>query len=257
MINVNAIQHSLLIQGDCLEKLKDIPDHSIELILCDPPYNLAQYSTGNMKFDWRCDRNNDIAKWDEKPLDPTVFLEEYKRIIKPNGNIFIFTSYNLIGKWHEVFDPEFDTFQFMVWHKTNPVPNFRKTSFLNSCELIIGLWNRGHIWHFKSQSEMHNFFESPICMGEERLKNPKHPTQKPVKLLKHIIEIASNKGDLVLDMFMGVGSTGVAALETDRRFIGIELDEVYFEAAKKRIDNVLSANLINQRTLKDIHRNCI
>ena len=72
-------------------------------------------------------------------------------------------------------------------------------------------------------------------MGAERLKDPKHPTQKPLKVLKHIINIASNENDVVLDMFMGVGSTGVAALEMGRRFIGIELDPVYFEASKKRI----------------------
>ena len=77
-------------------------------------------------------------------------------------------------------------------------------------------------------------------MGTERLKNPKHPTQKPVKILKHIINIASNPGDVVLDMFMGVGSTGVAAKQLDRRFIGIEIDEEYFKAAKERINNTVS-----------------
>ena len=126
----------------------------------------------------------------------------------------------------------------MVWHKTNPVPNIRKTSFLNSCELIVALWNKGHTWNFSKQSEMHNFIESPICMGNERLKNPKHPTQKPLKILKHIINIASNPNDTVLDMFMGTGSTGVAALELGRKFIGIEIDEIYYNAAKTRIENL-------------------
>lgn len=142
-----------------------------------------------------------------------------------------------MGKFHEAFDPEFDTFQFMVWHKTNPVPNIRKSSFLNSCELIVCLWNKGHTWNFTKQNEMHNFIESPICMGTERLKNPKHPTQKPVKILKHIIKLASNPDDVVLDMFMGVGSTGVAAKMLNRKFIGIEIDEEYFNAAKKRINS--------------------
>ena len=72
------------------------------------------------------------------------------------------------------------------------------------------------------------------------MKNPKHPTQKPVRILKHIINIASNPGDIVLDMFMGVGSTGVAAKMLDRRFIGIEIDEEYFNAAKERINNTKS-----------------
>ena len=81
---------------------------------------------------------------------------------------------------------------------------------------------------------MHNFFESPICMGRERLK---HPTQKPVRLLKHIIEIASNKGDTVLDPFMGVGSTGQASLELSRNFIGFEINSNYYKSARKRLKN--------------------
>lgn len=129
MIDINNIEDFLTIHGDCLQELKNIPDKSIDLILCDPPYNIAQYSTGNMKFDWRSDINNDVAEWDQIDINPNDFIDEFKRILSPNGNIFIFTSYNLIGKWHQAFDSEFDTFQFMVWHKTNPVPNFRKSSF--------------------------------------------------------------------------------------------------------------------------------
>ncbi|MDF2537505.1 MAG: hypothetical protein K0S76_526 [Herbinix sp.] len=238
MIDVNSIENYLLIHGDCMEKLKDIPDACIELILCDPPYNLAKYSTGNMKFEWRNDINNDVAKWDLHELAPIDLLGEFKRVLSPTGNIFVFTSYNMIGKWHEAFDSEFDTFQFMVWHKINPVPNIRKSSFLNSCELIVCMWNKGHTWNFSKQNEMHNFIECPICLGRERLKAPKHPTQKPVKVLKHIIKIASNENDLVLDMFMGVGSTGVAARELNRRFLGVEIDDDYFKACETRMQKV-------------------
>lgn len=88
---------------------------------------------------------------------------------------------------------------------------------------------------------MHNFLESPICMRPERLSNPKHPTQKPVAILKKIITISSNKDDIVFDPFMGVGSTGVAALELDRRFIGVELEKEYYDAAKERIDSTVSS----------------
>jgi len=224
--------------ADCLEVLPFIKDKSVKLILTDPPYNLASYSTGNMKFNWRSEINNDVAKWDEKELEPKLFVEHIKRILDPQGNVFIFTSYNLLGKWHEALDDEFDTFQFMVWHKTNPIPNIRKSSFLNSCELIICCWNKGHTWNFTNQKEMHNFFESPICMGSERLKSPKHPTQKPIALLKHIIKLASNENDTILDMFMGVASTGVAALEIKRNFIGIELDKDYYKASIERISSI-------------------
>lgn len=87
---------------------------------------------------------------------------------------------------------------------------------------------------------MHNFIETPICNRPERLKEPHHPTQKHVKVLGRVINIASNKGDTVFDPFMGVGSTGVAALEDSRRFIGIEIDKEYLGAAKKRITNASS-----------------
>ncbi len=235
MIDISSIDKYLLLHGDCMEHLTQIPTGSIELILCDPPYNLAKYSTGNMSFQWRSEINNDLAEWDLRELAPVDFLKEFKRILSPTGNIFLFTSYNLIGKWHEVFDNEFDTFQFMVWHKTNPVPNIRKSSFLNSCELIVCMWNKGHTWNFSKQNQMHNFIESPICMGKERLKSPKHPTQKPLSILKQIISIASKENDLVLDLFMGVASTGVAARELNRRFLGIEINEAYFQASEERM----------------------
>ncbi len=225
-----------LIKADSREYIKKVPDKSVDLILTDPPYNLSSYSTGNMKFSWRKEINNDLAEWDLVNFDPAEWLEQFKRILKPTGSIFAFTSYNMLGKWHEVFDPAFDTFQFMVWHKTNPAPKVRKAGFLNSCELIICVWNKGHTWNFGKQNEMHNFIETSICMGNERVKDPHHPTQKPVKVLKRIINIASNPGDLVFDPFMGVGSTGVAALELDRRFLGVELEEKYVGAAQKRLE---------------------
>lgn len=224
-----------VVNGDCLDYLGQIPDNSIDLILTDPPYNIAQYSTGNINLPGRSALNNDLAEWDLIPIDPFDLLPDFKRIIKPDGNIFVFTSYNLIGKWHEAFDSEFDTFQFFVWHKTNPAPKIFKNGFLNSCEMIACMWNKGHKWNFSDQRNMHNFFESPICMKPERLSAPKHPSQKPVRLLEHIVSIASNENDVVFDPFMGVGSTGVAALRNKRRFIGIEIEKSYFDAAEMRI----------------------
>jgi site-specific DNA-methyltransferase (adenine-specific)/modification methylase len=231
-----AIQTGFIKMGDSRLLIKNLPDKSIDLILTDPPYNLSGYSTGNMELSWRKTINNDLAEWDMNSFDPKEWLSEFKRVLKPTGNIFAFTSYNLLGKWHEVFDPEFTTFQYMVWHKTNPVPKIRRAGFLNSCELIICVWDKGHTWNFTKQNDMHNFIQTPICMGNERLKNPGHPTQKPVKILEHIIRIASNEGDIVLDPFMGVGSTGVAAANLKRKFIGFELEKEYFELAEKRLN---------------------
>lgn len=217
-----------------LEFIKSMRDNSVDFIFTDPPYNISKYSTGNIKFNHRSDINNDIANWD-KDFDPLDYRDDFLRVLKPNGNIFAFTSYNMIGRWHEIFDPLFDTFQYFIWHKTNPTPKFKKAGFLNSCEMIVCMWNKGHTWNFGKQNEMHNFFESPICMKPERLQSPKHPTQKPIKLLKHLINIATNENDVIFDPFMGVGSTGVAALQLNRKFIGIEIDEIYFNASKKRL----------------------
>jgi len=228
--------------GDCLEKLKKIPDNSVDLILTDPPYNIAKYSTWNIKFDWREDINNDLAEWDLEELDPWYLVGEYTRVLKPRWNIFIFTTYNMIWKFHEVFDSVFDTFQFMVWHKKNPVPNFFKKWFCNSCELIICCWNKWHKWNFKGQAEMHNFIETPICSWPERIKDENwktlHPTQKPVSVLKHIIEIASDEWDIVLDPFMWVWSTGVACEYLNRKWIWIEMNEEYYNIWCERILNI-------------------
>ena len=229
-----------VLRADSREIIKRIPDNSIDFILTDPPYNLGKHSTGNIPLPGRTAMNNDVAEWDMVDFNPEEWADEFVRILKPTGNLFIFTSYNQLGRWYNCLDHKFDTSNFMIWHKTNPAPKIFKAGFLNSCEMIFTCWNKKHTWNFISQAEMHNFIESPICMRPERLSNPKHPTQKPIGILKKLINIASNEGDIIFDPFMGVGSTGVAALELNRKFIGVEIDKEYFMAAKKRIDEKLS-----------------
>ena len=235
MVEYTQIGATRLYLQDCRKVIKDLPDKAIDLILTDPPYNIAKYSTGNINLPNRAALNNDIANWDHVDINPEEYLEEFKRILKPNGNIFVFTTYNCIGNWHKVFDPHFDTTQFMIWHKRNPAPNIFKKGFLNSCEIIICFWNKGHIWNFSNQKNMHNFIETPICMGKERLKNPKHPAQKPLSVLRHIINIASNLNDVIFDPFMGLASTGIAALELGRKFYGCEIQKDYYEEGVQRV----------------------
>ena len=98
--------------------MKWLPTQSVDLILTDPPYNISQYSTGNIPREGKITLNNDIADWDKKIINPVEYVDVFKRIIKPRGNIIIFAGYNQIGDWHKAFDSEFDTFQMFVWHKT-------------------------------------------------------------------------------------------------------------------------------------------
>ena len=236
-----------ILRADSRDIIKRIPDNSVDFILTDPPYNLGQHSTGNIPLPGRTAMNNDVAEWDMIDFNPEEWADDFIRILKPTGNLFIFTSYNQLGRWYNCLDHKFDTSNFMIWHKTNPAPKVYKAGFLNSCEMVFTCWNKRHTWNFISQAEMHNFIESSICMKPERLSNPKHPAQKPVAILSKMIQIASNENDIVFDPFMGVGSTGVAAINLNRRFIGVELDETYYEAAKKRIDAAFSqGNLFYQ-----------
>lgn len=237
--------------ADSREVIKRIPDNSIDFILTDPPYNLGQHSTGNIPLPGRSAMNNDVAEWDMIDFNPEEWADEFIRILKPTGNLFIFTSYNQLGRWYNCLDHKFDTSNFMIWHKTNPAPKIFKAGFLNSCEMIFTCWNKKHTWNFISQAEMHNFLESPICMRPERLSNPKHPAQKPISILRKMIEIASNEGDIIFDPFMGVGSTGVAAMQLGRRFIGVEIDKDYCAAGKKRIEDALTFYINQNMNTKD------
>ena len=216
MFSTNSSAYKLFNENN-LDFMKRLPDSSIDLILTDPPYNLSQFSRGNI------------------PLNPNDYIEPFTRIIKPTGNIFIFTSYSLLGKWYDAFNPLFSTFQIFVWHKTTPTQSVYHNSFLNSCELVVCLWNKGHTWNFSSQDQMHNFFECPSCMFPEKIISPKHPTQKPLELIEHLLLISSNPNDIIFDPFMGVGTTGEAALKNNRRFIGIDIDEKYVKASLKRL----------------------
>lgn len=128
-----------VIRADSRDIIKQIPDNSIDFILTDPPYNLGKHSTGNIPLPGRTAINNDVADWDLIDFNPEKWAEDFIRILKPTGNLFIFTSYNQLGRWYNCLDHKFDTSNFMIWHKTNPAPKIFKAGFLNSCEMIFYL----------------------------------------------------------------------------------------------------------------------
>ena len=233
-------------QGDCLELMKDIPDKSIDMILCDLPYGTT------------------ACKWDTViPFEP--LWEQYNRIIKDNGVIVLFSQQPFTA---QLILSNINLFRYeWIWQKT------KSTGFMNakkmplkSHENILVFYKKLPIYnpqgvkvgvHLKTGRSRKgnsrnygktgcgnpdyiqttsNYPKDIIIFSNPSNKGHLHPNQKPVALLEYLIKTYTNEGDIVLDNCMGSGSTGVACINTNRNFIGIELDENYFNIAKERIE---------------------
>lgn len=227
---------------DCFDGLPQIDDKSIDLVLTDPPYNVKLKQSINLKGRKAMYKDFDDMDWDKlniKKLYDAVF-PEFDRIVKGNGSVLMFCRLEWITYLIDsAKDNNFDVKATIIWHKTNPVPQVRKRNYLSSVEAIVWVarWDNDKClfkFNFKTQNEMHNFFEGPICQGPERTQ---HPTQKPLYLIKWLIENHSDRGDIILDPFIGSGSTAVASKLTYRNFIGFELDENYVKIANNRLSN--------------------
>ena len=226
-----------LMLGDCLERMKEIPDGSVDLVLTDPPFGTTQ------------------NKWDSViPLED--MWAELKRVIKPNGAIVLsaaqpFTSTLILSN--------IDMFKYQwVWEKSKPTGHlnakkqplrkhedvvvfYRKQCTYNPQGLkdthaIVSRTNRGNYGDC-SKTTVQTKTGYPISILQFPTTVGVHPTQKPVELMEYLIRTYTNEGETVLDFTMGSGSTGVAAKNLNRRFIGIELDPDYFDIAKQRIES--------------------
>ena len=232
-----------LINGDCLEEMDKLIDEGVkvDLILTDPPYNVSakNKSTKVRELKGRKPMNYYYGDWDN--MERQEFLDFTKQwfslcvnLLREGGAIISFFSkedVNYLGWIGEGMGMKTKT--IFTWHKTNPVPSLRKVNYLSSCEYAYIGAKTGENWtfNFKQQKEMHNFYETP---NKTIYGQTEHPTEKPVNMFEHLVEIHSNPNDTILDCFMGSGTTGVACLQTNRNFIGIELDEKYFNIAKER-----------------------
>lgn len=236
-----------LIQGDCLEKMKDIPDKSIDMILCDLPYGTT------------------ACKWDTIiPFEP--LWEQYKRIIKDNGAIVLTASQPFTSAL--VMSNIKDFKYCWVWNKKvasnsqlakkqplkvhedicvfSQLPHKYQPQGMQDCFVVKSNKNRDKgVGHVGSAAKRETFVQtqtgypkSIIDFAPHNL-GKQHPTQKPVALMEYLIRTYTNEGETVLDNCMGSGTTGVACINTNRNFIGIELDPEYFKIAEKRINENL------------------
>jgi len=206
----------------------------------DPPYNVSQKN--DLKFGGRMIKKN-FGDWDFG-FDPEPILAELRRVLKPTGQIYVFCGTAQIPIYMQEFIERWYFRNLLVWYKTNPPPRMSKTNYLFANEYIVyAIRDKGKpslsTFNFSSQSTMHNTFITSALQGKERLKNSDgtamHPTQKPLSILKKLIEVSSKEGDTVLDPFMGIGSTAVACKELKRNFIGCEINQKYVELSIERL----------------------
>ena len=248
MIKKNSILH-----GDSLELLKQIPDKSIDLVFADPPYNLQlkdtlyrpdQTTVEAVTNDW--DKFDTYQAYDNFSL---LWLKESKRVLRDGGALWVIGSYhNILRLGTSIQNLGFWILNDIIWHKTNPMPNFRGTRFTNAHETLLWCttarkakytFNYQNLKELNEGKQMRSDCHIPICTGKERLRESNnqrsHPTQKPEALLYRILVSSTNKGDTVLDPFLGSGTTAVMAKKLQRNFIGFEQDKEYIKLAKKRL----------------------
>ena len=232
-----------LMRGDCIDKLKDISDKSIDLLLTDPPYNLGLFMKSRGTNMGKLRENHfAVSGWDQLSVSEWVakmddFFGAVSRIMKNRGAAIIFMS--LIKAQSIIELAVKHGFYYKttgIWHKTNPIPRNMNLQFVNSTEAWMYFTYGASTGVFNNDGRVeHDFIETSVVPLSEK-KCGKHPTQKPIGLMKHFINLLTNEDDIVLDPFMGSGSAGVAAVQLKRKFIGIELSQDYFTIAKQRIE---------------------
>jgi len=244
-----------ILEGDCIQRMQELPEKCVDLIFADPPYNLQLQQDlyrPNMTLvdavqdDW--DHFDSLQQYDEFTR---TWLTACRRILKDDGAIWV------IGTYHNIFrlgyimqDLDFWFLNDIIWIKTNPMPNFKGVRFTNAHETLIWAaksrrsrctFNHHAMKTLNDDLQMRSDWLLPICSGSERLREEGrkiHSTQKPEALLYRVLLATSNPGDLVLDPFFGSGTTGVVARRLNRRWIGIESRPDYIRTARKRIEAV-------------------
>lgn len=222
-----------LYNRDSLQLMKEIPANSVDAIITDPPYNISR----DNNFTTMGRAGIDFGEWD-KDFDLTSWIKVAEPLLKKGGNIVIFNSWkNMTNITKSLEENGFEVKDLIRWKKTNAMPRNRDRRFITDYEVAVWAVKKGGKWTFNRLSDT---YEIPEIVGGLTPKSEKieggHPTQKPVYVMKWLIERLTNEGDVVLDPFMGSGTTGVACKNLNRKFIGVELDENYYNIAYNRIN---------------------
>lgn len=224
---------------DCVKGIGDMISKGIfvDLIVADPPYVISRESNFHTMKDRKNARTGtSFGAWDEE-FDNTVWIEKSFGVLKDGGSLIVFNDFKKVSDIIVIATKAgFEFKDVIVWEKTNPMPRNRERRYVPSLELMIWFVKKQKAkWTFNRQD---NAYQSPLMRYASESGGAfkrYHPTQKPLKLIEKIIKIHSNDGELVLDPFMGSGTTAISALNTGRRFVGFESDKKYFDILSNRI----------------------
>ncbi len=253
-----------LFKGDCLKVLETIPENTVDMIFADPPYMLSNggitCQAGKVvsvnKGDW------DKSKGFDEDLEFHIrWINACRRVLKPNGTIWISGTYHSIyACGYALQKSNFKILNDICWYKPNASPNMTCRYFTASHETLLwakkeekakhtfnyetmknGSWGNDKIK--KPNKQMRSVWEIPTTKASEKTFG-KHPTQKPLELLRRIILASTNKNDLILDPFTGSSTTGIMALGLERKFIGIDIEKEYLDLSIKRFEEVFKERKI-------------
>lgn len=204
-------------------------------IITDPPYNISKPNNFSSMRQRR--QGVDFGIWD-KGFDLLSWIPQYAEILDKNGSIIIFCSYRFLSFITQALESSnMIVKDVLIWQKSNPMPRNTTRRYVQDLEFAVWAVKSGAKWVFNKPSDvpyLRSIFTHALVSGREKLG---HPTQKSLKLMKDLIQIHTNPNDVVLDPFMGSGSTGAACLELGREFIGIERDKKFFAMAQKRLES--------------------
>ena len=254
-----ALAATRIIVGDCVAEMSKLEASSVDLVFADPPYNLQlkgelkrpdESHVDAVNDDW--DKFSSFAAYDDFTR---AWLLACRRVMKPSATIWVIGSYHNIFRVGAVMqDLGFWVLNDVIWRKSNPMPNFRGRRFTNAHETLIWAargrdsrhrFNYAAMKALNDDVQMRSDWFLPLCTGPERLRNQHglklHPTQKPEALLHRVLLASTAPGDIVLDPFIGTGTTAVVAKRLHRHFIGIERHPAYAEAAIGRVQKTQPA----------------
>ncbi len=264
-----------IVVGDSTAVMASMPEASVDMVFADPPYNL-QLSQDLLRPESHKKVDAVDAEWDQfdgfQAYDTFTrdWLSAAKRVLKPNGTLWVIGSYHNIFRVGSILqDLDYWILNDVIWRKANPMPNFRGRRFTNAHETLI--WcakdkDSRHRFNYEAMKalnddlQMRSDWYLPLCTGRERLKidgKKAHPTQKPESLLYRVIMAATDVDDVVLDPFLGSGTTAAAAKKLRRRYIGIERDNDYAQIARDRLASVrpvAEAELLSTPTKREAPR---